>query len=100
VSPTAVLGEYGTLNKVYEGLEGIPKLPIRGARHVSRSLAEHRERAFLMRTLTTIVCGVPVDLDIDGAMIEESNILPVPSHPRCPLTVLPLKASSCGVGYD
>ena len=29
-------------------------------------------QAFLMRTLTTIVCDVPVDLDLDGAMIKES----------------------------
>ena len=33
------------------------------------------EQAFSMRTLTTIVCDVPVDVDIDGAMIEESGLL-------------------------
>ena len=27
-----------------------------------------------MRTLTTIVCDVPVDIDIDGALIEESGL--------------------------
>jgi len=74
VAATAVLGECGTLDKVYEDLEAISKLPIRGAKRVSRLLAEHREQAFLMRTLTTIVCDVPVDVDIDGAMIEESGL--------------------------
>ena len=33
------------------------------------------EQASLMQTLTTIVCDVPVDVDIDGAMIEESGLL-------------------------
>jgi DNA polymerase-1 len=75
VAATAVLGEYGNLDKVYENLEAIPKLPIRGAKRVSRLLAEHREQAFLMRTLTTIVCDVSVDVDIDGALIEESGLL-------------------------
>ncbi len=75
VSATAVLGEYGNLDKVYENLDAISELPIRGAKRVSRLLAEHREQAFLMRTLTTIVCDVPVDIDIDGALIEESGLL-------------------------
>ena len=72
VAATAVLGEYGNLDKVYENLDAISELPIRGAKRVSRLLAEYREQAFLMRTLTTIVCDVPVDVDIDGALIEES----------------------------
>jgi len=74
VAATAVLGEYGNLDKVYEDLDAISELPFRGARRVSRLLAEHREQAFLMRTLTTIVCDVPVDIDIDGALIEESDL--------------------------
>ena len=69
-----MLGEYGNLDKVYVDLDAISKLPIRGAKRVSRLLAEHREQAFLMRTLTTIVCDVPIDVDIDGATIEESGL--------------------------
>ena len=75
VSATAVLGEYDNLDEVYENLDAISKLSFRGAKRVSRLLAEHREQAFLMRTLTTIVCDVPVDLDLDGAMIEESGLI-------------------------
>jgi len=75
VSATAVLGDYGSLDKVYEDLDAISELPFRGASRVSRLLAEHREQAFLMRTLTTIVCDVPVYVDIDRAMIEESGLL-------------------------
>ena len=74
VSATALLGEYGNLDKVYGDLDAISELPFPGAKRVSQLLAEHREQAFLMRTLTTIVCDVPVDVDIDGAMIEESGL--------------------------
>ena len=74
VSATAVLGEYDNLDGVYENLDAISELPFRGAKRVSRLLAEHREQAFLMRTLTTIVCDVPVDVNIDGAMIYESGL--------------------------
>jgi hypothetical protein len=41
-----VLGEYGNLDEVYENLDAISELPIRGAKRVSRLLAEHREQAF------------------------------------------------------
>jgi DNA polymerase-1 len=74
VAATAVLGEYGNLDKVYENLDAISELPIRGAKRVSRLLTEFREQAFLMRTLTTILCDVPVDIEIDGALIEESGL--------------------------
>jgi len=81
VSATAVLGEYGNLDEVYENLDAISELPFRGAKRVSRLLAEHREQAFLMRTLTTIVCDVPVDLDLDGATIEKTGLEVVEAKP-------------------
>ena len=74
VSATAVLEECGSLDKVYEDLDVISTLPFRGAKRVGRLLAEHWEQAFLIRILTTIVCDVPVDIDIDGAMLEESGL--------------------------
>ena len=81
VSATAVLGEYGNLDEVYENLDAISELPVRGAKRVSRLLAEHREQAFLMRTLTTIVCDVPIELDLDGAMIEKTGLEVVEAKP-------------------
>lgn len=75
VSATAVLQAYGSIDNLYEDLTVISDLPIRGAKRVSRLLAEHQDQAFLMRTLTTIVCDVPVDLDLEEAMIGESGFL-------------------------
>ena len=74
VSATAVLEEYGSLEKIYEDLDIVSELPFRGAKRVHRLLADHREQAFLMRTLATIVCDVPVNVEIDKAMIEASGL--------------------------
>ena len=73
-SASAVLGEYPDLVNVYKDLVSISALPFRGAKRVGRLLAEHRERAFLMRFLTTIVCDVPVDVDVDTSAIKETGL--------------------------
>ena len=74
VSATAVLQECGRLDNVYEDLAVIRESRFRGAKRVASLLAAHREQAFLMRTLTTIVCDVPVDIDIDGAKLQETGL--------------------------
>ena len=52
VSATAVLGEYGNLDEVYKNLDAISELPFRGAKRVSRLLAQHRwEMNFFQATL-------------------------------------------------
>ena len=74
VSATAVLQECGRLDNVYEDLDVISESSFRGAKRVAKLLAENREQAFLMRTLTTIVCDVPVDIDIDGAKLQDTGL--------------------------
>ena len=74
VSATAVLQECGRLDNVYEDLAVIRESRFRGAKRVASLLATNREQAFLMRTLTTIVCSVPVDIDIDGAKLQDTGL--------------------------
>ena len=66
--------EYPDIESVYKELDAISELPFRGAKRVGKLLAEHRERAFLMRFLTTIVCDVPVDVDVDSSAIVETSL--------------------------
>lgn len=73
-SASALLREYPDLDSVYKELDAIAELPFRGAKRVGRLLTEHRERAFLMRFLTTIVCDVPVDVDLDQLTIQETAL--------------------------
>ena len=74
VSATAVLQACGRLDNVYEDLAVIRESSFRGAKRVARLLETNREQAFLMRTLTTIVCDVPIDIDIDGAKLQDTGL--------------------------
>jgi DNA polymerase I len=58
-----LLKHFDTLDGVYENLEGVAKLKLRGAAFVAASLREHREAAFLSRRLTAIACDMPLAAD-------------------------------------
>ena len=54
----ALLAHFGDLDRLYERLDDVPGLPIRGARSIHRRLADHREAAELARRLTLIETAV------------------------------------------
>lgn len=54
-----LLGAFDDLDALYEGLDRVPTLPIRGARSLEGRLAEHRELALLSRDLATIALDAP-----------------------------------------
>ena len=74
VSAEAILGRYSSLDKVYENLDAISQMPIRGAKRLSQILKGNREQAFLMRTLTTVVIDVPIEIDIGTAPIQKTGL--------------------------
>ncbi len=55
----ALLGEFEDLEDVYEGLERVPELELRGARSLAAKLAAERETAFLSRELAVIATDAP-----------------------------------------
>jgi len=57
-SAAALLGHFGDLDSLYERLEEVPMLELRGAKSVHRKLADHREAAQLARQLTGIETAV------------------------------------------
>jgi len=57
-SAAALLGHFGNLDSVYERLDEVPHLQIRGAGSLHRKLADHREAAELARKLTVIETAV------------------------------------------
>ena len=57
-SAAALLGHFGDLDSLYERLEEVPTLQLRGAKSVHRRLANHREAAQLARQLTGIETAV------------------------------------------
>lgn len=58
----ALLREFASLEEIYEGLEKVPGLPIRGAGRLPEKLREHRDKAFFARRLTTIACDMPLEV--------------------------------------
>jgi len=59
----ALLNKYKDLENIYENIEEIPELDVRGATRVQRLLEEHKNNAFLSRELATIKKDAPIDLD-------------------------------------
>lgn len=57
-SAAALLGHFGSLDGIYERLEEVEELQIRGAKSLQRKLADHRPAAELARRLTVIQTAV------------------------------------------
>ena len=62
----ALLRDFASLEEIYEGLERVASLPIRGAAKLAGKLTQHREAAYFARRLTTIACDMPLDVTIES----------------------------------
>jgi 5'-3' exonuclease len=76
----ALLGAFPDLDTIYDRLDEVPNLDIRGAKSLAKKLAAARETAFLSQRLAvaaTEACeAVPLDeLRYDGAVAEELDPL-------------------------
>ena len=57
----ALMKEFASLEELYDNLDQVAKIPVRGAGKLAARLAEHREAAFLARRLTEIACDMPLE---------------------------------------
>ncbi|HWD34227.1 MAG TPA: DNA polymerase I [Pseudomonas sp.] len=55
----------GGLRELYENLDKVPSLAIRGAKTLPAKLEEHRDAAFLSYELATIKIDVPLEVEVD-----------------------------------
>jgi len=62
---SALLQAYGTLEAVYENLDSIPQLKVRGAKTLAPKLREHKNKAFLSKQLATVAYDAPIDCNAD-----------------------------------
>jgi len=62
-SATALLLERGDLDGIYEDLDSVLDLNIRGAKRIHRLLEANRQNAYLMRDLATIVTDAPLSVN-------------------------------------
>ncbi|HET9864717.1 MAG TPA: 5'-3' exonuclease H3TH domain-containing protein [Steroidobacteraceae bacterium] len=57
----ALMKVFASLEELYDNLDQVATIPVRGAGKLAAKLAEHREAAFLARRLTEIACDMPLD---------------------------------------
>ena len=82
----ALLQHFGSLNDLYENLETVHEVNVRGAKTLGARLEAHKADALLARQLTGIACDAPVerpssglkptapDLGAINALFDEANI--------------------------
>ncbi|MGH8197770.1 MAG: 5'-3' exonuclease [Steroidobacteraceae bacterium] len=61
----ALLRAFASLEEIYEGLDRVGALPIRGASKLAEKLTTHREAAYFARRLTVIACDMPLDVSAE-----------------------------------
>ena len=59
----ALMSRYPTLEALYDDLDQLAYLPLRGAVRLPAKLREHRAAAYLARSLTRIHCDAPLEAD-------------------------------------
>lgn len=59
----SLLARYASLDEIYENLEDVKNINVRGAKTLKAKLVEHRDAAYLAQQLTQIKC----DMDISAA---------------------------------
>ena len=62
---TALLAEFADLAAIYDDLDRVETLPVRGAKGLRRKLEEGRDSALLSRRLVDLERNAPCDLDLD-----------------------------------
>lgn len=60
-----LLAAFGDLETLYERLDEVPDLDLRGAASCARRLGEHREQAFLSKRLATAAVEAPAEASLD-----------------------------------
>jgi 5'-3' exonuclease len=61
----ALLSAFASLEELYDGLDRVGALPIRGAGKLATKLREHREAAYFARRLTVIACDMPLECSLE-----------------------------------
>jgi DNA polymerase-1 len=57
----ALLQFFDNLDAIYERLDEVHGVPVRGAKTLATKLADHKDNAFMSRELSQIECDVPLD---------------------------------------
>ena len=107
----ALMKEFASLEELYDNLDQVAKIQVRGASKLAAKLAEHREAAFLARRLTEIACDMPLEIahaeltrrapDMAGLadFFDRHNFGPLLRRQAERLALLPLQIAAADVPY-
>lgn len=70
----ALLKEFVSLEEIYDNLDAVAKLPVRGAAKLPARLLEHRDAAFLARRLTEIARDMPLATDREALRLRPPDL--------------------------
>ena len=68
-----ILQVYSDMDSVYQNLESLAELKVRGAKTLASKLSEHEAQARLSKKLATIECNAPIDCDLNNATRKKMN---------------------------
>ena len=98
--------EFASLEELYDNLDKVADIPVRGAGKLAAKLTEHREAAYLARRLTEIACDMPLEVARAGLarrapdvaaltdFFDRHNFGPMLRRQAERLAQLPLQAAS------
>ena len=61
----ALLNHFGNFEQIYENIDAVESLPLRGAASVKKKLIQHREMGELSKQLATISVNAPFRADLN-----------------------------------
>jgi len=70
----ALMKEFASLEEIYDNLDRVAEVPVRGASKLAAKLAAHREAAFLARQLTEIACDMPLEIERTALARRAPNV--------------------------
>jgi len=70
----ALLSAFASLEELYDGLDRVGSLPIRGAGKLAAKLEEHREAAYFARRLTVIACDMPLEFSLETLLRRKPDL--------------------------
>jgi DNA polymerase-1 len=65
---SALLAHFDTMDDIYDRLDEVASVPVRGAAKLAAKLSLHRDSAYLSRRLTQIECDIPMDVEPESVM--------------------------------
>ena len=70
----ALLSHFGTLDGIFESLDQVSSIGIRGAARVHKSLLDNRDRLRMFQEITRINCDVPMDVSLSELTITPGPV--------------------------